>query len=721
MKIAIAVCQNFEREVRLALDVAGLADVFQVSFPADCAQPPLSRRALTDLLPGSPGAARIEVLGGACCARLARDPGPFAVHRLRQCFDLVAPPALVDSLLSSGAYLVTPGWLARWRERLARQGIGRPTARALFGEAMPNIVLLDTGVDPSCEQSLRELSEFVGVPARAVAVGIDHLRLQLVQIAAERRLEEERAESLRALAVAHRQSTEYAAAFDLIGRLTDITSERSVVQQVLRACAMLFGARTVAFISVRDGGSVEVASEPEAPVDPGPILARLATAGDRRSLCRDGFTLPVHDGQRLLGVLDVQGTAAPDHLEHDFALAMTIARVASLALGNARRYQELQRAQDALAEANVQLEEADRRKDHFLAVLSHELRNPLAPIRNSLYILGRAEPGSEKAAHAQQVIERQVSHLTRLVNDLLDVTRVARGKIQLKRELFDLAELVRRAVEDHRFSFARSGIELRTAIADEPLRMDGDGVRVAQVIGNLLQNAAKFSTSGGSVAVRAEASADRTQAVVQVADTGIGIAPQMIQRLFEPFMQAETTLDRSKGGLGLGLSLVKGLVEMHGGSVSAASEGLGRGAIFTVRFPLRPPDDRRAAAPRQGRRGRPRRVLLIEGDSEAAEALCKALAFDHHSVELARSGEAGIEKAREHRPEVVLCDLDLPGAGGCAVARSLRAEPALGEPVLVALASCAADDAGRCREAGFDFCLAKPPDLQELESLVRGP
>ncbi len=587
MKIALACCQNFEPEVRLALASAGLSDIVRVTFPADCARPALSPQALEDSVPGPPGAARVAVLGGACCARLARAKGRFAVHRLRQCFDLVAPPALVDHYLSKGAYLVTPGWLAHWRERFARQGIDRATARALFREAMPRIVLFDTGVDPAYGPSLSELSDFADVPAEVVPVGIDYARSQLAEWVAELRLEEERAESLRTLAAAHRRSTEFAATFDLIGRLTDITSERAVVRQVLDACAMLFGARRVAFISMLGGVPAEVAAEPQDSIDPHGILARLAEAGGGRSVVRGGFTLPVQYAETLLGVLDVQETAAPDHLEHDFELAMSIAGVAGLAISNARRYQELHRTQDALAQANAQLEEADRRKNQFLAVLSHELRNPLATIRSGLYILERAAPGSERAVRAQEVIDRQFTQLTRLVNDLLDITRISRGKVQLQRERLDLAALARRAVDDQRFSFERSGLDLRIDVAGEPLPIDGDGVRVAQVIGNLLQNAAKFTDPGGSVAVRAEASPDRAEAVLQVRDTGRGISPQVLPRLFQPFMQADATLDRSKGGLGLGLALIKGLVEIHGGSVSAESEGLGRGATFTVRLPLR--------------------------------------------------------------------------------------------------------------------------------------
>lgn len=255
--------------------------------------------------------------------------------------------------------------------------------------------------------------------------------------------------------------------------------------------------------------------------------------------------------------------------------------------------QALRDSEALLRKSEAALREADRRKDEFLGMLSHELRNPLAPIRNSLYILERADPGSEQARRAQAVIARQVRHMTRLVDDLLDITRIARGKIQLKRERIELGELVQRTIEDHRTEFMASGCDLEVAVAKEALWADVDATRIAQVLGNLLHNAVKFTPRGGKIEVSLDR--DRDVALIRVRDTGIGIAADMLQKVFEPFTQADTSLDRSSGGLGLGLAFVKGLVEMHGGSVSAASEGAGRGATFTISLPLVAQEAPRAA------------------------------------------------------------------------------------------------------------------------------
>jgi signal transduction histidine kinase/CheY-like chemotaxis protein len=369
--------------------------------------------------------------------------------------------------------------------------------------------------------------------------------------------------------------------------------------------------------------------------------------------------------------------------------------------------------------AEEELRDADRRKNEFLAMLSHELRNPLAPIRNSVYILERADPGGEQARRARAVIDRQARHLTRLVDDLLDVTRISRGKIRLQRQRIELGELLRRAAEDHRETFSRLGIALEVAVGDLPVHVQGDPTRLDQVVGNLLQNAAKFTPRGGRTTLSLERASDGNAAIV-VHDTGQGIAFEMLPRIFEPFSQGEKTLDRSVGGLGLGLALVRGLVELHGGSVSARSDGDGRGAEFVVRLPLDRAEPPRLTVVPSARATAPgRRVLVIEDNVDAAETLKEALELADHVVEVAYAGLEGLEKARTFRPDVVLCDIGLPGMDGYQIARTLRADPELRAISLVALTGYALpEDLEKARAAGFDRHLAKPPDLDELERTI---
>ena len=356
----------------------------------------------------------------------------------------------------------------------------------------------------------------------------------------------------------------------------------------------------------------------------------------------------------------------------------------------AERTAELQKSEDALREA-------DRRKDKFLGMLSHELRNPLAPILNSIFLLEHAAPGNEKATRAREVIRRQTEHLTRLVDDLLDVTRI------------DAREIVRLACDDHRSLFHEHRLSLHIDTSD-PAWVDADRTRLAQVVGNLLQNAAKFGHERGMVTVSVDIAGGQVE--IRVRDDGIGISPDLLTRLFEPFVQADK-------GLGLGLALVKGLVEMHGGSVRASSDGLGRGAEFVVCLPLAPPPDQFLTGNPRSVTPMPVKILIIEDSVDTAQSMADLLELEGHRVHIATDGRSGIAKARELRPEVVLCDIGLPDVSGYEVARTLRAHDARSAMRLIALSGFAQpEDVQRACDAGFDSHIPKPPSLEALLALV---
>jgi two-component system CheB/CheR fusion protein len=371
------------------------------------------------------------------------------------------------------------------------------------------------------------------------------------------------------------------------------------------------------------------------------------------------------------------------------------------------------RAEEALADA-------DRRKDEFLATLSHELRNPLAPILNGVFILQAAPPGSAQAVRAREIIRRQAEHLTRLVDDLLDLTRISRGKVVLHRTRVDLDELVRRACDDHRALLQGRGMELTATVEGRPW-IDADETRVVQIVGNLLQNAARFGREHGNVWVSVDAAGGRAR--IHVRDDGIGIAPDFLPHLFEPFVQQVHGVARGTGGLGLGLALVKGMAELHGGTTSARSEGLGRGAEFEVTFPLveAPAGEASRPAPPDAARGA-LRVLVVDDNEDEALTLSEALELSGHRVAVAHGGEEALAAARAFRPEVVLCDIGMPRMSGYDVARALRADPALAEATLIALTGYAQpEDVRAAREAGFDDHVAKPASLATLEPLMRAP
>ncbi len=372
--------------------------------------------------------------------------------------------------------------------------------------------------------------------------------------------------------------------------------------------------------------------------------------------------------------------------------------------------------------AAARLREADRRKSEFLAILSHELRNPLGSIRNAAHVLRRVELKTERGARALAVIERQIAHLTRLIGDLLDVTRVSRGRIELKREPVDLNELVRTTADELRPEFERKRIDLEVVAAPREVTAFADPDRAVQILDNLLQNAAKFTPPGGRASIAVRAARPSREAILTVSNTGPTIPKEVVERLFEPFVQADRSLDRRQGGLGLGLPLIKGLVELHGGALEVKSEH--DETAFTVRLPLAPERESEAAErkpPPESAALRPRRVLVIEDNPDAADSLREVLELGGHEVAVASDGAEGLAKARAHPPEVVLCDIGLPGMDGYEVARAIRADPALSSILLIALTGYAmAKDVDRAREAGFDQHLAKPPSLEALEAALTG-
>jgi PAS domain S-box-containing protein len=374
-----------------------------------------------------------------------------------------------------------------------------------------------------------------------------------------------------------------------------------------------------------------------------------------------------------------------------------------------RREQKLQLTERALRDA-------DRRKDEFLATLSHELRNPLAPIRNSVFVLSRSAPRSEAANRAQIIIDRQVTHLTRLIDDLLDVTRIARGKIQLQLEHVELGALLRRTLDDHRSSFEALGVQLDCYLASSDVWVQADSARVVQIISNVLANSLKFTARGGRVSVYLQSEGEG--AVLRVLDTGVGIPSDVLEHVFEPFAQAPQTLDRARGGLGLGLAMVKGLVELHGGAVSIRSPGLSRGTEVTLSLPLSAAPVEEQVEPVPLSRW-PRRVLVIEDNLDASDTLQIALTLNGHEVKTAHDGAHGLELATAFDPDIVICDIGLPGMDGYDVARAFRRHETLHDTYLVALSGYAQpEDLQRAREAGFNRHVAKPTSLDKLEHLL---
>lgn len=501
--------------------------------------------------------------------------------------------------------------------------------------------------------------------------------------------------SIRRLALTHHDTAKLERAQSLSERPIDPNAPRGL-PKVLRT------GQPELYVDISDALLVETARDEE-------DLARLREAG----LC-SCIIVPLRAHEKIIGALSLVTTdSGRKYSEADLRFAEDLASRAALAVDNARLYTEAQ--------------EADRRKDDFLAILAHELRNPLAPIRNAVQVMREQGPGNPQIVRQEEIIERQAGQLARLLDDLLDVARITRGKLELRKEALDVGALMARAAEACQPLVQKRNLRFKVTLPGEPLRILADPARVEQILVNLLNNAAKYTEPGGDIELCAEA--EGSDAVLRVRDTGVGIAKEMWARVFEPFVQERRSYSHAQGGLGLGLMLVRILCEMHGGSVSVHSEGPGKGSELTVRLPLVDPnaaesmraeeEEEEGPPTVRPRAHRERRVLLVDDNVDAADTLAELVTLWGHSVRVAYDGPSAIEAALSEPPDVVLLDIGLPEMDGYEVARRLRQEVCAKGAFIAALTGYGQENDHRLsRESGFDKHLTKPVEPDALKKLL---
>ena len=469
---------------------------------------------------------------------------------------------------------------------------------------------------------------------------------------------------------------------------------------------------------VRVERSLMPALEAAAPRTLGPadrVRQALGLAADGRGLTARtaelSGTQPVHladvrfQAPGIAGLVVVGAARAEFPTEHDQFLLRTATNQGAMALRQ--------------AELVAQLRLADQQKNDFIARLGHELRNPLGPILNGAELLDRPTQDPAAARRAVGLIQRQATHMSRMIDDLLDLARVAHGSVGLRLERVNLVALLMSAVEDRRPILEKVGLRLTAALPEAPVWVDADPVRVSQIVANLLVNAGKFTPRGGSVTVVLHQDETGGESVVEISDTGIGLDPERIETLFEPFIQARPYAPRGQPGLGLGLPLARGLARLHGGDLTASSGGPGQGAAFTLRLPTASEGPQVEDAP-SSPAARRRRVLLVEDNQDVAESLKLLVELLGHEVRVARTGEQALAMARSDPPEVVICDIGLPEPlDGLALARKLRADATTAPISLIALTGYGTEgDRRRSHEAGFNLHLTKPVAISILEEVL---
>jgi len=426
-----------------------------------------------------------------------------------------------------------------------------------------------------------------------------------------------------------------------------------------------------------------------------------------------GAICPMLAGGRVRGALIL--LAPYERLDASrVALAKEVVSRASIAMENARLYTAVQ--------------EADRRKNEFLAMLAHELRNPLAPIRNAVHIMQDGHVTHATMNWARDVIGRQADHMARLIDDLLDASRIVQGKVVVKRQKLGLRSLVERSIEASSPGLAGREQALKLDLPEQAIELDGDAVRLAQVLSNLINNASKFSGPGTCITLSAAYAEDEVK--ISVRDTGSGIDAAFLPHIFELFAQADQSLDRSQGGLGIGLTLVKHLVELHGGRVTAHSGGAGKGTEIVVALPARLEPKAEAAPAALAVHERPpvektkaaARILVVDDVAASADTLMTLLEMEGFEVKTASEGMAALKIAEDFRPEVVLLDIGLPGMNGFEVAHRLRTQPGSRDALMIALTGYGeAESRSRSAQAGFDFHMVKPADVNLLLSMLANP
>ena len=459
-------------------------------------------------------------------------------------------------------------------------------------------------------------------------------------------------------------------------------------------------------------GSCGTAAYRGAPVIVADIAVDPLWAGFRELALSHGlracWSTPIFSSRgQVLGTLAVYSPTPRTPSADEVGLVDILTRTAGIAV-------ERRRAEETLREA-------DRRKDEFLATLAHELRNPLAPMRNALQVMQLAGGDPAAVEQARAIMERQMRHMVRLVDDLLDVSRITRGMLELRRQRVDLAAVLRSAVEASRPLIEAARHALTITLPPEPIFVDGDPMRLAQVFANLLNNAAKYTEPGGQIGLSAERQG--SDAVVSVRDNGLGIPSEMLGRVFELFAQVDRTLEKSQGGLGIGLTLVRRLIEMHGGSVAVQSEGYGHGSVFTVRLPavLIAPARAEAAPAEVGARAPCRRILVVDDNRDSASSLAMMLQLMGNEVRAAHDGLEAVQVAETFNPDVVLLDIGLPKLNGYEAAQRIREQPWGRDVVLIAVTGWGQeDDKRRSKEAGFNFHMVKPVEPAALEKLLAG-
>lgn len=719
--IGIAVCRNFLPELRAIIQRENWKEVVPIEFPASCGRPRLSERSLGDLLAPAFASCRvIHVFGSVCLQDLTGTvDGRIVIHRRDQCFSLVACETLQRVMQREGGYLLTPGWLADWPERMKRDGFDQASAREFFGESIKRLVLLDTRVNQDCRKRFAEFRDYLALPGQIEDVGLNHMTAMLQVVVAGEREMRERRHSEELLRESQKKVSEAMMMSDVLGRLAQTRDESEIVNLLFSFCRMLFSPRTMAFLGFTDdaGAFLNAVPAPGSEEEAALLRRRLSgySAPYGKTSSEKGYYLRIPYGNEILGVVEFEEFAHQRYIDRYLDLSLRMNPVVGLALANARAYARLLRQIEEIRTLRDEAEKANRAKSEFLANTSHELRNSMNGIIGMSDILAMT-PLTDEQLECLACIDISGQNLLTLVNDVIDLSKIEAGRIELETIEFSLRAILQETLRVQNTALLQKRLFARMEVADDvPDRLLGDPLRLKQILLNFLSNAIKFTERG--VILLAVEREPTLGLRFSVTDSGIGMAPEALDRLFSPFQQADSTISRKYGGSGLGLAISRKLAELMGGRIWAESRP-GQGSTFSCILPFSSAAPTIVVKPRVEQpvvrytwNGPQLHILMVEDNPIGQKVQVATLYKFGHAVELAENGVQALEMLSTGTYDLVLMDILMPGLDGVETLKRLRAnEAGTGRktPVIALTAQAFAGDRERFLAEGFDGYVTKP-------------
>ncbi|MBF0499291.1 MAG: response regulator [Candidatus Riflebacteria bacterium] len=738
-KIGISVCRNYFPELSTIIEREGWRHVVPIAVPARCGKPILSRDELNSTLAVYENDLQaVHLLSGVCCHNLPEMIPPdskWRINRFTQCFSMLTSETLIQSLQAEGGYLVSPGWLAEWRNRLKHDGFDQNSAQAFFSESMKTLILLDTGIAPDSRRQFAEFAAYLNMPSRIVEIGLDHFRLLLRNIVLSDQMNHEQRIYDKALRESRKQISETSMMSDVLARLAQIREESEVIRCAIDLCQMLFAPRRITYLRWHhETPPAEIQCLPPLP-ESETHAARERLSGYSRLFGKNaagtGFYLRFTHIKEVFGVIELDDFTFPEYLDRYLNLSRALNTTVGLALANARAYGQLAKQLTEIRGLHDEAERANRAKSEFLANTSHELRTAMNGIIGMCQLLDFSELDDEQRSFLD-CIELSGNNLLAILNDVLDLSKIEAGKIKFEMIEFSLRNCMNDVLRLENILISSRKLRISLHISDEvPNLLIGDPLRLRQILLNLLTNAVKFTEQGEivitvSVDERLEKS---TSVLFSVSDTGPGMSPDVLEKLFIPFQQADASVARKHGGTGLGLSICRQLTELMNGRIWAESQQ-GQGSTFHVVLPYQTVSDTLPPTQPAARsesftinwNRKPLHILLVEDNHASQQVASALLTRMGHSVELATNGEEAVTEVSRTRYDLILMDILLPVLDGIDALQRIRLlDNAKGvrSPVIALTAQALEGDQERFIQAGFDGYVSKPIQVQRLISEMK--